>query len=74
MLVKKGQKVLVAGSRGKGNYKAEATADFDTEKDEWYSVKALEDVPGSQGYIKWQVGDDMPCRNGVDSILKILEN
>lgn len=34
MFIKKGQKLNIQGGRGKGNYKGEAIADFDTEKDE----------------------------------------
>lgn len=72
MFIKKGQKLNIQGGRGKGNYKGEAIADFDTEKDEWYPVKTLEYVYGCRN--DWSAGDKIPCRNGIDKILNVIED
>ena len=66
MIIKKGQKFKVYGGRGKGNYIGEATADFDTEKDDWYPVKTLQYVACISR--DWIEGENIPCRNGIDII------
>lgn len=66
MKIKKGQKLRVLDSR-KGNYDAIATADFDTEKDEWYSVKLdQERIDGLN--TSWFKGESVPCRMGLSRI------
>lgn len=67
MKVTKGQKVRVVCQR-KGVYLAEATADFDTDTDEWYEVKVDQDRPIDGLNNTWYKGDDIPCRRGVATI------
>lgn len=72
MLIKKGQKFKVYGGRGKGNYIGQAYADFDTEKDDWYKVITTQLVIGVVN--KWEAGEQIPCRNGIDKIGEIIQN
>ncbi len=70
MLIKKGQLVFVKSSR-KGNYKAIALKDFDTENDEWYPVALAELGKSLVGMNKdniWVAGDEVPCRRGLNTI------
>ena len=67
MIIKKDTIVQVKSSR-KGDYKAIALADFDTEKDEWYPV-ALAEAKAIVGMSNiWIAGDEVPCRRGMSRI------
>lgn len=64
MLIKKNQTVKVVDGR-KGTYLGLSTKDFDTEKDEWYSIIV---APGEcvQGIdTTWHPGDSIPARRGL---------
>jgi hypothetical protein len=62
MKIKKGTLVQVNHSRS-GNWKALATKDFDTKKDEWYPLQLVdEEVNGMS--TSWIKGDEMPARRG----------
>jgi len=58
MLIKKGAVIEINHCR-KGKFKAHAMEDFDTEKDEWYRVKAAEVVYGMSQ--DWEIGEEIPC-------------
>ena len=64
MKVKKGTKLLVNHSR-KGKFKGVATKDFDTEKDEWFSIAVIkgEEVHGLSS--AWIEGEEVPCRKDL---------
>ena len=64
MIIKKGTQLIVKSTR-KGQYKAEATEDFNTDND-WYPVKTLELVRGRSE--DWEPGESIPCRASFCSI------
>ena len=66
MIIKKDTIIQVKSSR-KGNYKAIALEDFDTEKDEWYPVALAEAkaIVGMNRNNLWIAGDKVPCRRGL---------
>lgn len=70
MEIKAGQKVQVAGGRGKGNYIGIAIKDFDTETAEWYPIKTTQYVSGCNN--DWCEGEEIPCRRGIDRIVKVI--
>jgi len=57
-------------SQRKGDYKAIALKDFDSEKYEWYPVALAEEktIVGMNRDNRWIVGDEMPCRRGLCTI------
>ena len=62
MEIKKGTRLEIRHSR-KGIFTAVATADFDSEKEEFYPVAvAIGEVDGFQTSGKWQTGENIPCR------------
>jgi hypothetical protein len=69
MKIQKGQLIKVHDCR-KGNYIGIASADFDTEADDFYPVNLAQDKPvnGLQGRPKWFKGEDIPCRRGLSEI------
>ena len=67
MLVTKGTVFTVYDSRT-GTYTGIATSDFDTEKDEWYSVAVHQDEPVYGLSNLWEKGEDIPCRRGLSRI------
>lgn len=71
MKFKEGDKVLVKHSRS-GTWKGIVSKDFDTEKNEWYSVKLNQSF--AQGISNnWEMGENMPCRRGLCTI-SLLED
>lgn len=70
MKIKKGQKVKVSSSR-RGTYIGIATEPFDTEEDEWYSVKLFEPSELNGISTTWFKGDKVPSRRGIDIIVPI---
>lgn len=62
MDIVKGTKVTVNDAR-KGTYKGIAKENFNTEKDEWYSIVAEEPVGGLNKV--WEAGEDVPARRGL---------
>lgn len=69
MQIKKGELLLVKHSRS-GTWKGVASEDFDTEKDEWYSIKLAQ--PSVQGLsTEWEEGEEMPARRGLCKIEKL---
>ena len=73
MKIQKGQFVKVHDCR-KGNYIGIASADFDTEADDFFSVSLAQDKPinGLQGRPKWFKGEDIPCRRGQSEVTVVL--
>ena len=73
MKIQKGQLVKVHDSR-KGNYIGIASADFDTEADDWFPVHLAQDNPvnGLQGRPKWFKGEDIPYRRGMSEVTVVL--
>ena len=70
MKVKKGALLNVRHNRS-GNWKGIATADFDTETDEWFPIAlAEEEVSGI--HMIWKKGDDMPARRGLCTVSLVL--
>lgn len=65
MQIKKGQVLEVKDER-KGHYIGIATADFDTEVDEWYSISLYQDeiIHGISIGKFWERGEDIPARKG----------
>ena len=63
MIVKKGELLDIIHER-KGRFKGIAIKDFDTKKDEFYSVAlAEEEVEGLS--TEWVKGEEVPCRKGL---------
>ena len=67
MEIKEGTKLKVRHAR-KGAFDAVATADFDTEKDEWYPVATAEVVKGKSTMMEWVPGESIPCRNSLCTV------
>jgi hypothetical protein len=61
--------LLQVKSSRKGNYKAIALKDFDTE-DEWYPVALAENkaIVGMNKANLWIAGDEVPCRKGLNTV------
>lgn len=85
MKIKKGELLEIIHTR-KGNFKAVATRDFDTEKEEFYPVALHSGSPAKLGIgtagalglglpkYEWDKGDEIPCRGSfVISIKKVKE-
>lgn len=70
MKIKKGTLLRVNDHR-KGEYEGEAAADFDTKKDEWYSI-ALIDEELSGINTTWLKGDSIPARRGMCEVKVIM--
>ena len=71
MKIKKGTKLLIGHSR-KGEFKAIAIKDFDTEKEEFYPVAVAQDqVCGMSD--AWVEGEEIPCRRSLCKIIKVVE-
>lgn len=72
MKFKKGDKVLVKHSRS-GTWNGIVSEDFDTEKDEWYSIKLAEKrVEGVSTY--WEEGEEMPSRRGLCQVFPLEDS
>lgn len=52
--------ILMVTSQRKGRFKAKAARDFDTEKELFYPIIALQKVFGLS--TEWEIGDSVPCR------------
>lgn len=65
MKIKKDTILYVRSSR-KGNFKAKAAEDFDTDDVTFYPVIALEKVEGLSN--SWEIGEEVPCRKGLSTI------
>jgi hypothetical protein len=72
MKIKKGTKVFVNHSR-KSSFHGIAKEDFDTEKDEWYPIIALEETESNVTNRVWVQGQETPCRRGLCKI-EVVKN
>lgn len=67
MKITQGTKLFVTDSR-KGQYKAVATCDFDTDEWDFYPV-AVDQRKVVKGLrTDWHYGDSIPCRKGIATI------
>lgn len=58
--------ILYVRSDRKGNFKAKAAEDFDTDDVTFYPVIALERVEGLAN--SWEIGEKVTCRKGLSTI------
>jgi hypothetical protein len=67
MKIKKGTIVEVNSHRA-GKYTGIATADFDTDSDEWYEINVHQERPVEGISHIWENGKHIPCRKGLCTI------
>ena len=70
MKIKKGTVLDVNHSRS-GMWRGIATEDFDTVKDEWYSIALYQETEVHGLNTSWEVGEKMPARRGLCTVTKI---
>ena len=70
MKVKKGTLLNVKHSRS-GNWKGIATADFDTEVDEWFPIALAEEEVQGLNRI-WIKGEDIPARRNLCTVSEVV--
>jgi hypothetical protein len=69
MKFKEGDKVIVKDSR-KGTFAAVVSKPFDSEADEWYSVRVDQKEPVVGLSATWESGEEIPCRKGHATIAR----
>lgn len=75
MFIKKDTKMVLINKRASEStreYIGKAIRDFDTE-DDWWPIVVDQDRPVRGISAVWMRGDEIPARNGLTTLVKVLD-